>query len=130
MDTTPDTLQARDNVVRQLQASRGELVRLLQSPQGESASASTPLWRSARWFLRRWWRGHPLHGAASVAEALARQKLAPTAARHPWLLLGGAALGGGVLAWALPRHFRSWLLPVLAVESRRLASALLVRAVL
>ena len=123
-----DTLSARDNAVRDLQASRGALVGLLQAPQAEGSSASAPLWRSARWFLRRWWRGHPMSEALTVLEAVGRHKLAPLAARHPWAVLGGAVLGGGVLAWALPRHFSRWLWPLLAVEARRLSSALLAQA--
>ena len=123
-----DILTARDNAVRQLQASRGDLVGLLQAPQAEGAGASAPLWRSARWFLRRWWRGHPVNEAATLLEAVGRQQLAPVAARHPWVLLGGAALAGGALAWALPRHLQRWILPLLAIEARRLAAALLAQA--
>ena len=129
MALTLDTLHARDNAVRQLQASRGDLVRLLQAPQPAGRGSSAPLWRSARWFLGRWWRGQPLSEAATLLQAVARQQLAPTAARHPWALLGVAALGGGVLAWALPRHFSRWLLPLLVVEARRLTLALLAQAV-
>ena len=129
MAPTLDTVKERDNAVRQLQASRGDLVRLLQAPQTAAGGAAAPLWRSARWLLRRWWRGQPISQAATLLQAVARQQLAPTVARHPWALLGAAAVGGGVLAWALPRHFGRWLLPLLALEARRLALALLAQAV-
>ena len=121
-------LQARQHAVRQLEASRSTLLRLLtpeESPTAASAtSASTPFWRSARWFLRRWWRGHPMNGVVTVAEALARHKLRPAADNHPLALLGVAALAGGVVAFAVPRHSSRWLWPLVAVEVRRLAAGL------
>jgi hypothetical protein len=128
MAQTLDILQARDHAVRRLQASRGDLVRLLQAPPAGGTTAGAPLWRSARWFLRRWWRGHPMSEAANALEAVGRQQLAPMAARHPWALLGGAAVAGGVLAWAWPRQLQRWVLPFLAVEARRGVAALLAQA--
>ena len=118
-------LQARQHAVRQLEASRITLLRLLtpesNPPAASTASASAPFWRSERWFLRRWWRGHPMNEVVTVAEALARHELRPAADSHPLTLLGVAALAGGVVAFATPRHFSRWLV----VEVRRLAAGLL-----
>ena len=125
------TTDPRAQLVQQLQASRGELVRLFEPPSAPGLSGETsktesasPLWRSTWWVVRRWWRGHPLNAPAAALHAGGRQLLAPIAAAHPWWLLGGAALFGGVLAWAGPRRLSIWLLPLLGTELRRAGLAL------
>ena len=121
-------LQARQHAVRQLEASRSTLLRLLTKesspPAASTASASSPFWRSARWFLRRWWRGHPMNKVVTVVEALARHQLRPATDSRTFALLGVAALAGGVLASAMPRHFSRWLWPLVVVEVRRLDAGL------
>ncbi len=122
-----DTLTERDMVVRALQASRGQLVYLLKSRPATAADqkAAVPWWRSARWFLRQWWRKQPLSEALLAADTSGRDLLAPMAARHPWALVGGAVVAGGVLAWAMPRHLQRWVLPLLVVEARRFGASVL-----
>ena len=129
MPSTQVGTDPRTQLVRQLQASRGELAQLFEPPSapgisGETTQSASPLWRSTWWVVRRWWRGHPLNAPAAALHAGGKQLLAPTAAAHPWWLLGGAALCGGVLAWAGPRRVSIWLLPLLGTELRRAGLAL------
>ena len=134
MQADPSTADPRARLVLQMQASRGELARLFAPPapgqagpgvasgggrEGVGSASPSRLWRSGLWFLRRWWRGHPLHAPAEALQASGREWLAPVAATRPWALLGGAALCGGVLAWAAPRSLRGWALPVLGIVVRR-----------
>jgi hypothetical protein len=52
--------------------------------------------------LTRWWARHPLHVAAVVAADTATAVARPMAQRHPWRLVLGAALVGGVIVWSRP----------------------------
>ncbi len=57
--------------------------------------------------IRRRWSGHPLRAVATVAAGAATTALKPLAARHPWGLVAGALVLGGLLVWAAP-----WRRPV------------------
>lgn len=61
--------------------------------------------------VRHWWSGHPLRAVATVAAGAATVAIKPLAARHPWELVAGALVLGGLLAWARP--WRWSLTPVL-----------------
>lgn len=52
--------------------------------------------------VRHWWSGHPLRAVASVVAGAANAVLKPVAARHPWGLVAGALVLGGLLAWSRP----------------------------
>jgi hypothetical protein len=52
--------------------------------------------------VRHWWSGHPLRAAAGMAAGVATLALRPLAARHPWGLVAGAVVLGGLLAWTRP----------------------------
>ena len=49
-----------------------------------------------------WWARHPLHVATMVAAGAANAVVRPMAERHPWRLVLGAALVGGVIVWSRP----------------------------
>jgi hypothetical protein len=49
-----------------------------------------------------WWANHPLRPAASVGNSLIRDAVAPLARRHPFSVVAGALVLGGVLAWLKP----------------------------
>ena len=49
-----------------------------------------------------WWAQHPLHVAGTAAAATAKAAVQPIADRHPFALVLGALLLGGVLAWSRP----------------------------
>lgn len=53
-------------------------------------------------YLRRWWANHPLHVTAQFAGAAGHELLGPTAKKHPWLLVGGAAVAGAAIARLRP----------------------------
>ncbi len=57
--------------------------------------------------LRHWWSAHPLRPVGLVAGEAAGAVMRPVALRHPYALVLGAAVAGGVLAWARPWR---WLL--------------------
>lgn len=61
--------------------------------------------------VRHWWSGHPLRAVATVAAGAASATLKPLAARHPWGLVAGALVLGGLFAWARP--WRWSITPVL-----------------
>jgi hypothetical protein len=52
--------------------------------------------------VRHWWSGHPLRAAAGLAAGVTTLALRPLAARHPWGLVAGAVVLGGLLAWTRP----------------------------
>ena len=54
-----------------------------------------------------WWARHPLQSSARLAEAAARETIAPLVKRHPVAVLGSAALAGALLVWSRPWR---WLL--------------------
>ncbi len=96
--------------------------RLRQAMQGPAAAASAESGSPAnepapRWLddlksipavaividaLTHWWARHPLHVAAVVAADTATAVVRPMAQRHPWRLVLGAALVGGVIVWSRP----------------------------
>ena len=49
-----------------------------------------------------WWTNHPLHSAASVAQTVAEDAVAPLTRRHPVAVLVGAFFVGGAIAWFKP----------------------------
>ncbi|CAN7243532.1 hypothetical protein [Rhizobacter sp. LjRoot28] len=76
-------------------------------------------------YLRRWWSRHPLKATAAFATTAGRDLLGPAAARHPWLLLGGAALAGAAVTRLRPwRWVSGSALMTLMVPPISLASVL------
>ena len=82
------------------------------SPPGES-----PADRPAAWWqslaalpgasiaieaVQKWWARHPLCATTQMAFTAARAVVQPIAQRHPWALVLGAGLVGGLLAWRRP----------------------------
>lgn len=74
-------------------------------------------------YLRRWWARHPLRATAEFAGAAGHELLQPTAARHPWLLLGGAVIAGAALTrlrpwrWVSGSAMLASLLPPISLAS-------------
>lgn len=60
--------------------------------------------------VSHWWSRHPLRVAATVAVGAATAAVKPIAQRHPWGLLAGAFVVGGLLAWSRPWR---WTKPAL-----------------
>lgn len=54
-----------------------------------------------RW-VKRWWRHHPWRATVEVVSTAGRELAKPVAVKHPWILLGGAFLAGGLLARLRP----------------------------
>ncbi|HET9977228.1 MAG TPA: hypothetical protein VFQ20_07325 [Burkholderiaceae bacterium] len=52
--------------------------------------------------LGQWWSRHPLRFAATLAASATKAAVQPFAERHPWRLLAGACVVGGLLAWSRP----------------------------
>jgi hypothetical protein len=50
-----------------------------------------------------WWSNHPLHSAATMAEAVARDTIAPIARRHPIAIVAAAFFAGAAIA-----RFKPW----------------------
>lgn len=73
--------------------------------------------------LRRWWSRHPLKATAAFATAAGRDLLGPAAARHPWLLLGGAVLAGAAVTrlrpwrWVSGSAIMTMLVPPISLAS-------------
>jgi len=49
-----------------------------------------------------WWARHPMRIATMVAADAAKAAVQPVAQRHPWGLVLGAAVAGGLIAWSRP----------------------------
>lgn len=56
---------------------------------------------AVRW-VKRWWSHHPWRATADFASLAAAEIARPVATRHPWMLIGGAFLGGGLLVSLRP----------------------------
>jgi len=56
---------------------------------------------AVRW-AKRWWAHHPWRATADFASVAARELVRPVALKHPWMLVGGAVLAGGVLVRLRP----------------------------
>jgi hypothetical protein len=54
-----------------------------------------------------WWEKHPYRLAAIALADLAKAVVLPTAQRHPWRLIAGAFVAGGLLAWSRPWRWRA-----------------------
>ena len=73
--------------------------------------------------LGLWWDHHPLRATGLLAAEAAKAAVAPLAQRHPWLLVAGALVVGGLLArsrpwrWGLPSALFAGLLPQLLATS-------------
>ena len=83
------------------------------SATGESSSAGRPAawWQSLAALpgagiaidaVQQWWARHPLRATTQIAFNAARGAVHPIAQRHPWALVLGAGLVGGLLAWRRP----------------------------
>ena len=85
--------------------------------------SDVPVGAVAARYLRRWWRRHPLRATAELGGELGREFLAPTAGKHPWLLLGGAVIAGALLSrlrpwqWVSGSSILSNLLPPISLVS-------------
>jgi hypothetical protein len=69
--------------------------------------SDVPIGAVAARYLRRWWRRHPLRATAELGNELGRELLAPAAAKHPWLVLGGAVAAGVLLSRLKPWRWLS-----------------------
>ena len=79
---------------------------------GTNAESATPRWLAGASatpeitllfdLLQSWWRKQPLHVVLTLAVQAATAALQPTAERHPYRLVLGAAVLGGVLALLRP----------------------------
>ncbi len=69
--------------------------------------SDVPIGAVAARYLRRWWRRHPLRATAELGNELGRELLAPAAAKHPWLVLGGAVVAGVLLSRLKPWRWLS-----------------------
>lgn len=104
-----------------------------EAPPGEPAwlgvivdsLSDVPVASVAARYLRRWWARHPLRATAALASDAGRDLLGPAAMKHPWLLLGGAALAGAVVTRLRPWRFvRGSAVMALLVPPISLASVL------
>lgn len=86
---------AAASALQRLQASRERLAGELAA----RAPAGTP---SGSRGAADWLGSHPLLAAAGLARHAGDELLRPTAAEHPFLLVGGAFGLGAVLAWCRP----------------------------
>ena len=104
-----------------------------EAPPGEPAwlglvvdsLSDVPVASVAVRYLRRWWARHPLRATAALASDTGRDLLGPAAMKHPWLLLGGAALAGAAITRLRPWRFvRGSAVMALLVPPISLASIL------
>jgi len=54
-----------------------------------------------RW-VKRWWRHHPWRATVDVFSAAGHELAKPIASKHPWILLFGSVLAGGLLVKLRP----------------------------
>jgi hypothetical protein len=50
----------------------------------------------------QWWAKHPLNLASKLASDAANAAVKPMAERHPFALVAGAAIVGGIVGWSRP----------------------------
>ena len=99
-----------------LAQSRERLRQALSGASSSGGAASSP-GRPAAWWqglaalpgagiaidaVQQWWARHPLRATTQMAFHAARGAVQPIAQRHPWALVLGAGLVGGLLAWRRP----------------------------
>jgi hypothetical protein len=104
-----------------LAQSRERLRQALSGATSASGASSSP-GRPAAWWqglaalpgagiaidaVQQWWARHPLRATTQIAFSAARGAVQPIAQHHPWALVLGAGLIGGLLAWRRPW---SWVL--------------------
>jgi len=87
------------------------------APDGASGPPGSSTWLSGTntnpessllmGLLQSWWRKQPLHVILTLAGQTATSALQPTAQRHPYRLVLGAAAVGGVLALVRPWRWLS-----------------------
>lgn len=92
-----------------LEASRRHLQRALRTngcrPAGTASGTESREAETARLTaqaLRSWWSLHPLRIGSEATIAVANALLRPAAERHPFGLVAGAVLAGGLLVWIRP----------------------------
>jgi hypothetical protein len=99
-----------------LALSRERLRQALSGASSASGAASSPGQPAAWWkglaalpgaaiaidAVQQWWARHPLRATTQIAFSAARGVVQPIAQRHPWALVLGAGLIGGLLAWRRP----------------------------
>jgi hypothetical protein len=66
------------------------------------AMSDRPLVAIAMRWLRSWWHNHPWRTLADLSGEVLHEVVTPVARRHPWLLLGGAAVAGVAIASLRP----------------------------
>lgn len=87
------------------------------------AMSDRPLVAIAMRWLRSWWHNHPWRTLADLSGEVLHEVITPVARRHPWMLLGGAALVGVAIAnlrpwrWISGGALLAGLLPPLSMAS-------------
>jgi len=75
-----------------------------------------------RW-VKRWWRHHPWRATVDVFSAAGHELAKPIANKHPWMLLLGSVLAGGLLIklrpwkWVSGGSLISGLIPQISLTS-------------
>lgn len=116
---SPDLSAVLPSPYARLAQSREQLRIALQGPTadaapggGQRAASKTPAWLDALQSspgvhilidaAGQWWARHPLRAAATVATIAATAAVHPIAQRHPFGLVAGAAIFGGLVVWCRP----------------------------
>lgn len=87
------------------------------------AMSDRPLVAIAMRWLRSWWHNHPWRTLADLSGEVLHEVVTPVARKHPWMLLGGAALAGVAIAslrpwrWISGGALLTGLLPPLSLAS-------------
>jgi len=129
-----------------LAQSRERLRQALSGPSstpGESsAGRPAPWWQSLAALpgagividaVEQWWARHPLRVTAQIALDAARGAVQPIAQRHPWALVLGAGLVGGLLVgrrpwgWVLKPALFAGLLQQLLISSLKAQAQVVAR---
>jgi hypothetical protein len=71
-----------------------------------------------------WWQRQPMRNEIEDAVTVAEDALAPSAQKHPYLMLAAAAAAGSVTALVLPKRLALLAVPLLSMQAKRMASSL------
>ncbi len=117
MNNTIDHTETVQSTVDDMRVVRSQL-----QAQAQRLSDTGPV----RVAVTDWWQRQPMRTEIEDAVTVAQDALAPSARKHPYLILAAAAAVGAVAALVLPKRVAVLAVPLVTMQAKRMASSLAV----